>query len=388
MRTAYDAIVVGCGGIGSAAAYWLSRRLGKDVLVLEQFQLGHARAASDDHSKIIRLSYDAPHYTALTPQTFVVWRHIEQESGVQVVFKTGGLDLAPPGSEQTLASYAAAMDAHGIPYERLNAADAMRRWPQWRLPEGSHVLYQADGGILDIRKAAATQAALARARGATILDNTRVHEVRATGDTVQVRTDAHAFSSRFAVIAADAWTNQVLAGLGARWPLTVTAEQVTYFATPHLRAFAPDRFPIWIWHGEGDFYGFPVHGEVATKAGQDVGGDIVEPDAYDWQPNPKPLARLTEFLTRHCPDFLGPVLYTKPCFYTMPPDREFIIDTLPDFPHVAVAIGAGHAGKFSCLIGQILSQLVIDGRTPYPIEAFRIQRPALLQAGYPPNFHR
>jgi sarcosine oxidase len=78
----------------------------------------------------------------------------------------------------------------------------------------------------------------------------------------------------------------------------------------------------------------------------------------------------------------------KSGFYTMPPDREFIIDTLPDFPHVAVAIGAGHAGKFSCLIGQILSQLVIDGRTPYPIEAFRIQRPALLQAGYPPNFHR
>jgi len=42
------------------------------------------------------------------------------------------------------------------------------------------------------------------------------------------------------------------------WRMTLTQEQVSYFATPNLRDFAPDRFPIWIWHGEPLFYGFPV----------------------------------------------------------------------------------------------------------------------------------
>jgi sarcosine oxidase len=288
-----------------------------------------------------------------------------------------------------LRAYAEAMDAQGIPYERLAAHEAMARWPQWHLPEGTEVLYQADGGLLDNRKGVATQVSLARSRGVTFMERTRVRELRSLGQTVEVQTDQGTFTGRHVVVAADAWTNHVLAGVGIRWPLTVTLEQVTYFATPHLRMFAPDRFPIWIWHSREAFYGFPVHGEVATKAGQDVGGDVIaDADRCEWVPNSRALARLTEFLTTYCPDFLGAVLYTKPCFYTMPPDREFIIDTVPDHPNIAVAVGAGHAAKFSCLIGQILAQLLLDGKTPYPIEPFRIRRPALTEPNYPTDFRR
>jgi glycine/D-amino acid oxidase-like deaminating enzyme len=54
-----DVIVLGLGGIGSAAAYWLARR-GARVIGLEQFELGHTRGESQDHSRIIRLSYHDP----------------------------------------------------------------------------------------------------------------------------------------------------------------------------------------------------------------------------------------------------------------------------------------------------------------------------------------
>jgi len=187
-------------------------------------------------------------------------------------------------------------------------------------------------------------------------------------------------------VAADAWTNTVLASLGIQWPLTVTEEQVTYFATPNLRDFAPSRFPVWIWHGTDGFYGFPVYGEVATKAGQDVGGDIVTVDTRRAVPNPRPLRKLMAFLAEHIPGSLGPVLYTKPCLYTMPPDRDFIVDRLPDSPQIAVAVGAGHGAKFSCLLGRILAQLVTARETPYPIEAFRIRRAALTDPSFYPAF--
>ena len=40
MRTDYEYIVVGCGGIGRAAVYWLSREAGGDVLGIERFHFG------------------------------------------------------------------------------------------------------------------------------------------------------------------------------------------------------------------------------------------------------------------------------------------------------------------------------------------------------------
>src|SRR5262245_4442249 len=117
MKTTYEYVVVGCGGLGSAALYWLARVAGREVLGLEQFTLGHDRGGSQDHSRIIRLAYHAPEYTALTPHTYEVWAEVEAESGVQLVFKTGGLDLAAPDVQgpRTVASYAAAMRAGGIP---------------------------------------------------------------------------------------------------------------------------------------------------------------------------------------------------------------------------------------------------------------------------------
>src|ERR687889_118308 len=91
--------VVGGGGIGSAAAYWLSRRAGADVVCLEQWALGHRLGASEDHSRIIRLGYHSPVYTALTPSAYAAWRTVEEESGVPLIRTTGMVNVARAGTE-------------------------------------------------------------------------------------------------------------------------------------------------------------------------------------------------------------------------------------------------------------------------------------------------
>lgn len=386
MKTAWDVIVIGCGGIGSAAAYHLAREVGQRVLVLERYSVGHPYGASDDHSRIIRLSYHAPEYIALARDAYAAWAEVEEAAGIRLVVTTGGLDIEWVGTRgrRDVSHCAAALAAAGIPHELLDAAEVMRRWPQWRLPAEMRALYQADGGLVDARKAIGVHVALARAHGATILERSPVLELRAAGGGYEVRTDTATFSAERVVVAADAWTNQVLAGLGARFPLVVTQEQVTWFATPHLRAFAPERFPVWIWRGKEEFYGFPVYGEVATKAGEDVGGDEIDIETRDFAPNPRAHARLLAFLQAYLPDALGPELATKTCLYTMPPDRAFILDRLPEHPGVAVAVGAGHAFKFAGLFGRILRDLTLDGATPHPIAPFRIERPALSDPAFRP----
>jgi hypothetical protein len=110
------------------------------------------------------------------------------------------------------------------------------------------------------------------------------------------------------LITADAWTNDVLASFDVRLNLTVTQEQVAYFASRELDAFAPDRFPLWIWMDEPCYYGFPVYGENALKATQDVGGSEVTVETRTFDPNPAIEKRVSDFLAR----LVGPERVTDP----------------------------------------------------------------------------
>ena len=379
MRHDYEYIILGLGGIGSAAAYWLARRAAGDVLGLEQFAIGHSRGASHDHSRIIRLSYHKPIYAALAREAYSAWAELERDAGERLILRTGGLDFGPRGGALPLEDYAASMRAVGVPFEALDAAEIMRRWPHFRLDDDIHGLYQAESGIAPAARCNAAHIRMARAHGATLREHTPVTALRAVGGEVEVLAGETAYRCRKLVIAADAWTNQALAHVGVRLPLTITQEQVTYFATPRLADFAPERFPFWIWMDDPSFYGFPVYGEAGVKVGQDVGGQEVTPDTRTFEPNAAALARVEQFLRRYIPGAHGPIIYTKTCLYTLTPDRDFVIDALPSQPNILAALGAAHGFKFAGLFGKILSELAIDGATGCDIGAFKIDRPVLLE---------
>src|SRR5690242_413191 len=134
----YDAIVIGLGGIGSAAAYRLAAAGGgRRILGLEQFELGHDRGASSDVSRITRLSYHRREYVELAIEAQAAWREVERASGETILTMTGGLDLAPPGAAESIDDYAGAMTAARVPFEWLDEVDVARRWPVWPLEPGT-----------------------------------------------------------------------------------------------------------------------------------------------------------------------------------------------------------------------------------------------------------
>jgi monomeric sarcosine oxidase len=381
IRRDFDCIVLGLGGLGSGAAYWLARRAGRDVLGLEQFTLGHDRGGSQDHSRIIRLSYHTRGYVELAKRAYQSWAELEADAGESCLLRTGGLDLGPANGAIDLGTYTRSMAAAGVEYEELDAPEIMRRWPPFQLTADIRGVFQAEGGIAMAAKANASHQRMAREYGATLQDRSAIRSVRRVGGEVELVTDTgQAFRCARLVIAAGAWSNQVLSDLDLTLPLEVTQEQVTYFATPSLKAFEPGRFPVWIWMDDPCFYGFPVFGEPATKIAQDAGGRPVTAETRTFEPDPENAARVEAFARRYLPRALGPVHYIKTCLYTLTPDRDFVLDTLPGMPEVAVAIGAGHAFKFASVIGRILSELTLDGRTPSDLSAFRLDRPILGEA--------
>ncbi|MDB5074398.1 MAG: Sarcosine oxidase, partial [Chloroflexi bacterium] len=175
--------------------------------------------------------------------------------------------------------------------------------------------------------------------------------------------------------------------LGVTLPLTNTQEQVTYFATPSLREFHPDRFPAWIWYDNPCFYGVPVYGEErGVKVAQDIGGREVTLQSRTFDEDKKTTARVGAFMRRHLPLALGPAVATKTCMYTLTPDRNFVIDTLPSHPQISLGLGAGHAFKFASIIGRVLSDLAIDGSTNYNVGEFAVDRPILTMQNPPRAF--
>lgn len=384
-KTAFDTIVLGCGGIGSGALYWLARRLGDDVLGIEQFPLFHHNGGSQDHSRIIRLHYHRDDYARLTPHTYTAWKTVAEEASVQLVTETGGLMMteADAPTVPVVRRYAHSLSKANIPFEWLNADEIHYRFPQFKLHKEMVAFYQARTGIVDAGRGNACHIALARGYGAKVLAENPVLAVRPRENEVQVETAQGVFACRHLVVAAGAWSNKILGDVGVQFPLRVSQEQVVYYATPHLREFGIGRFPVWQWKTESrGIYGFPVYGEVATKASIDESGNKVTAESRTFDPNPAREQELDTFLMKHIPRSLGPKLYTKTCLYTVPPDRDFILGTLPQQPNITVAIGAGHAYKFASLLGQILSELAIDSTTEHDISLFAPNRPALCNPEY------
>jgi sarcosine oxidase len=375
-----DVAVVGLGGIGSATAYYAARA-GARVIGLERHALGgHANGASHDHSRIIRRSYHTEEYVRLTAAAYDGWREIEAASGEQCVWTTGGLDLFPPGASIDRITYETAMRSAGVAFDVLDGADVRRRWPAFALDDDVVALYQADAGIVSPEQSVPLLQRLAAAHGAELHGRCTVNELRAEESGVDVVVEGAERPLRVGAVvcATDAWTNDLLAGLGAALPLTVLQEQVSYYDVADPRPFEIGRLPLWIWMDDPGYYGFPVFGRPGVKLAQDCGGQEVGAEGRSFVPDPEILARTDDLAARLFAPRLGPARDTATCLYTLTPDRDFVVDRVPGEPRVVVGLGSAHGYKLVPWFGRTLAELAITGTATTGLASFAFDRPALV----------
>lgn len=372
--------MVGLGGLGSAAAYWLARR-NVDVVGFEQFELGHNRGASHDHSRIIRRSYHTPEYVTLAAHAYDAWRAVEAESRERMITITGGIDLFPPNAAIDHGTYTSSLVAAGVAYEWIDGAEVCRRWPAFG--EGDLIaddvmgVYSPQTGIVPAGRGTHVMQQLAIARGATLLENTPVRAIRPVGGEVDIVTDKGVCRVGSVVVAVDAWTGRMLQQLDMEIPLAVTREQVTYFPRGDLASLAVGRFPVWIWMDDPSFYGFPVFGDMtAVKGAEDCGGAEVDPDLRTFEPDVEMEQRLRRFMERLLGGTFG-APRTVTCLYTLTSDRDFVLDRLPGYPQISFALGAAHGFKFASWFGRTLAGLACGEQVPAELAPFSFTRLSL-----------
>jgi sarcosine oxidase len=372
----FDAIVIGLGGMGSAAAFHLARR-GRRVLGLEQFELLHERGSSHGLTRIIRLAYhEHPAYVPLLHRSYELWHELEALAGERLLITTGSVEGGPEDG----ATFRGALEAariHGLAHEVLDVAELRSRYPAYgQLDPATRVVYQPDGGFLLAERTLLAHVNQALAHGAELHFHEPALEWRATAQGgVTVRTERAEYEADRLVICAGSWAGRLVPALA---PYAVPERQVLAWLQPRRpELFTPERFPVFLLDvEEGNYYGFPVHDVPGFKFGRYHHlREPMDPDDPDRSTRPDDEAILRVFAIRHFPEGAGPTIMLKACLFTNSPDEHFLIDLLPDAPQVSVAAGfSGHGYKFCSLVGEVMADLAIDGATDHDIGLFRLSR--------------
>jgi sarcosine oxidase len=370
----FDAIVIGVGGMGSAAACELARR-GRRVLALEQFDLGHDRGSSHGHTRIIRKAYyEHPDYVPLVCRAFERWYDLEQRQGVHLLTESPCLSIGRSDSAMIAGVRASALQHH-LPVEHLDAVDLRRRFPAFRFGEEYAGVLERSAGFLYVEDGVQAHACEAVRMGATIQDNEPVVSWKADEREVIVETHAGRYTAARLVITAGPWAGQVLARRGTF--LRVMRQIVQWFGTRDDSLFRRDVFPLYIADTPGGhFYGFPSLNANGVKVAQHYGApEVGSPSEIERTASLEDEEIVRAFLREHLPAVNGPRRRAAVCLYTLTPDRHFVLDVHPDHPNVALAAGfSGHGFKFAPVVGEILADLADTGRTDLPIDMFRIHR--------------
>ncbi len=373
----YDVIVIGTGGVGSAAMYHLACG-GLRVLGLDRFPAGHDKGSSHGESRIIRRSYfEHPNYVPLLNSAYELWDELQATTGQRQIHRTGLL-YSGVHDGAVIQGVLQSARQHSLRVEQLTPAEAALRFPEFTLPLDQAILYEPDAGYLLVEECVRTHIREAVRLNAEHKFGETVLNWTASESHVVVETDLGRYEADRLIITAGPWAKDVLSSL--QIPLTIVKKYMHWFETNDSRYSDPTSPCFFIEAFDGYFYGFPHHGPTGMKVAEHSGRiEVTNPLIESREPSDMDSRRVASFIEQHLPGVTTKRTRHDVCFYTMTPDEHFIIDRHPEYDSVVFAAGlSGHGFKFASVLGQRLAQMTIATNPPTPdVEFLSLQRPTL-----------
>ncbi|MCM3569305.1 N-methyl-L-tryptophan oxidase [Neobacillus mesonae] len=379
MKNHYSVIVVGAGSVGMAAGYYLAKK-GIDTLLIDAFDPPHGRGSHHGETRLIRhATAEGSHYVELALKAQKLWQELEREINKTLFIPTGTLmvgECDAPFIDKTVKS----AKEHSLALETLHAAEIRKRWPGFSIPDHFVGYFEPSSGALLNEECIMAYRELGLIYNTTLQTNTKVESIDFSASGAMVKTADTIFYADQVVICAGAWTGKILSSLGL--PLKTVRKTLGWFETNDPNYQHP-LLPCFYFGLKNErYYGFPNISGSGVKVGRNDSERNIDPDfmRQDFNQYPSDEGDLRSFLERFLPGAAGKLTQGKSCMITKTPDMNFILDQHPEYPHVKIAAGfSGHGFKYSSVLGELLSQLVIDGRTEYDISKFSITRDSLVR---------
>ncbi|HEX2226993.1 MAG TPA: N-methyl-L-tryptophan oxidase [Candidatus Binatia bacterium] len=387
MDNKFDTIVIGLGAVGSATVFQLAKR-GSRVLGIDQFSPPHHYGSTHGESRIIRQAIgEGAAYTPLALRSYELWRELERHSAKELLTITGGLVLETQQGAATTHGRRNFFDQtvrcareFNIAHEILETRDLKRRYPQFAITN-ERGYFEYGAGFLQPELCIQAQLALAKTWGAAIRMNERVVSVDPGASGVTVRTERSVYQAGTVVLAAGAWIARFLQPLNAKH--FKVYRQVMYWfriRDGSQAAFSPKTFPIFIWAfekgGHIGFYGFPSLDRRSMKVASEQYASTTSPDQVQRTiSTEEERSMYRDYIEARLPAVSNRCEAAVVCLYTTTPDADFVIDFHPGSDRILIASPcSGHGFKHSAAVGEVVSELILDGRSKIDIGSFSIDR--------------
>jgi sarcosine oxidase len=374
----YDVAVMGAGGMGSAAIYHLAQR-GVSVCGIDRFGLVHDRGSSHGETRIIRKAYlEHPDYVPLLDRAYELWDELEAESEAKLFTRCGLLALGH-GESRVIRGQEACYAEHDLPHEVLEEDELRRRYPMLAIGDGWRAYHDPLGGFLGVEDCVRQHLDLAQKRGAVLYAGERVLGWQAEGDSVRIETDKRHIAAGRLVLAAGPWAAPELCSLGIK--TQVVRKVLFWYQGEGVEQYSLGKLPCFLVGEDGSpntFYGFPAFGPWGLKVTEHnvMMHKIVEdPLKINRELEVDDEAPVRRFVDQFFPRLRAQRSRHVVCMYTMTPDEHFVVDKHPECAAVVLAAGfSGHGFKFSSVMGEILADLALEGKTSQPIDFLSLDR--------------
>ena len=362
-------LILGGGCFGLTAALELRAR-GWKVTLIDQGPLPHPDAASTDISKVVRMDYaaDAQH-TAMGLLSLARWKAWNARWGIDLYHEDGFLvmsrgEMQPGGFEHDSYHYLSRL---GHALRRTDSAMLREKHPVWNADQYVEGYLNPVGGWVESGRVVARLAQEAREAGIEIVEQVKApRPIFTAGRCTGIESaDGRSWASELVLVAAGAWTPEVLPHL--QNVLWTTAQTVFHFQPSQPERFRAPEFPVWGADiARTGWYGFPANAEGLVKVANHGIGRRVQAS----EPRVMPAGeeeKYRAFLSRTFPALAGaPVHSHRVCLYGDTFDGAFWITHDQQHPGLVVAAGdSGHAFKFTPVLGELIADVVEHKNNPW-----------------------
>lgn len=370
--------VIGAGAFGGWSALYLLRR-GARVTLVDAWGPGNSRASSGGESRVIRGTYGSDGiYTRMVARALELWRENQARWNLKLYHPIGMLWMVGNNDGYEKASLPHLREA-GLAFEELTAAEAAKRYPQINFEGVKWAIFEKDAGYLTARRACQAVLEGFVSEGGEYRERAVESTATTGGEMRSVKlSDGSTLTADVYVFACGPWLGKLFPEvLGS--VIQPTRQEVFYFGPPAGDPrFCEPGMPVWIDNGARLFYGIPGNEWRGFKLADDTRGPAFDPTTGERTPTAEGIGSARQYLAFRFPTLNNaPLSESRVCQYEQSPDGQFIVDRHPQAANVwLIGGGSGHGFKHGPAMGEMVSEIVVGGKSPDPFFALsRFSKP-------------